>query len=282
MDRLKGKVAIVTGGGGGIGGATARALAREGAAVLVVDINEAAADSVAGGIRDDGGSRRVVPRRPLRREQDVEAVIAEVTKRFGRLDVLHNNAALTDSDFLSADTAVTELSLEVWERTLAVNLRSQMLMCKHAVPIMVDAGRRLHHQHVLRRVAQGRPHPDRLRRLEGRGQRPHHVRGDEPREEGHPGQHDPAGPGHHRRRARAPEGGDAGRRSARRRSRRRWASPRTLPTSWCSWPRTSPATSPGRCSPSTAACPPMSGSATASEATRAVRVLRRAQEGPRT
>jgi NAD(P)-dependent dehydrogenase (short-subunit alcohol dehydrogenase family) len=54
--------------------------------------------------------------------------------------VLHNNAALTDSEFLSADTAVTELSLEVWERTLAVNLSSQMLMCKHAVPIMVDQG----------------------------------------------------------------------------------------------------------------------------------------------
>ena len=68
------------------------------------------------------------------------AAVGQATERFGRLDVLHNNAALTDSDFLSADTAVTELSLEVWERTLAVNLRSQMLMCKHAVPIMVEGG----------------------------------------------------------------------------------------------------------------------------------------------
>ena len=67
-------------------------------------------------------------------------MIGDVTARFGRLDVLHNNAALTDSDFLSADTAVTELSLDVWERTMAVNLRSQMLMCKHAVPIMVEGG----------------------------------------------------------------------------------------------------------------------------------------------
>jgi NAD(P)-dependent dehydrogenase (short-subunit alcohol dehydrogenase family) len=54
--------------------------------------------------------------------------------------VLHNNAALTESDFLRADTAVTELSLEVWERTLAVNLSSQMLACKHAVPVMVAGG----------------------------------------------------------------------------------------------------------------------------------------------
>ena len=139
MDRLNGKVAIVTGGGGGIGGATARALAREGASVLVVDVNEEAAAAVAGGIRTAGAVAENF-RADLSEEQEVEAVMAEVVKRFGRLDVLHNNAALTDSDFLSADTAVTELSLEVWERTLAVNLTSQMLMCKHAVPIMADQG----------------------------------------------------------------------------------------------------------------------------------------------
>jgi NAD(P)-dependent dehydrogenase (short-subunit alcohol dehydrogenase family) len=73
-------------------------------------------------------------------ERQVITAIEEVRSRFGRLDVLHNNAALTDSDFLHADTAVTELDLEVWERTLAVNLRSQMLMCKHAVPVMVEGG----------------------------------------------------------------------------------------------------------------------------------------------
>ena len=60
--------------------------------------------------------------------------------RFGRLDVLHNNAALTDSDFLTRDTAVTDLALDVWERTMAVNLRSQMLTCKHAMPEMVRGG----------------------------------------------------------------------------------------------------------------------------------------------
>ena len=139
MDRLKGKAAVVTGGGGGIGGATARALAREGASVLVVDVNEDAAASVAAGIAEAGGVAGAF-RADLSEEPEVEAVVAEVMERFGRLDVLHNNAALTDSDFLSADTAVTELSLEVWERTLAVNLRSQMLMCKHAVPIMAEQG----------------------------------------------------------------------------------------------------------------------------------------------
>ena len=70
----------------------------------------------------------------------MKATIKATVARFGRLDVLHNNAALTESDFLSRDTQVTELSLEVWERTMAVNLRSQMLMCKHAIPEMVRDG----------------------------------------------------------------------------------------------------------------------------------------------
>ena len=140
MDRLIDKVAIVTGGGGGIGGATARALAREGASVVVVDIDEVSGR--AGGRRESRRpaatpwrSEPTCPRRTRsspRRDRDVAA--------FGRLDVLHNNAALTDSDFLTRDTAVTDLSLEVWERTMAVNLRSQMLMCKHAVPEMVGGG----------------------------------------------------------------------------------------------------------------------------------------------
>ncbi len=138
-DRLEGRVAIVTGGGGGIGGASARALARAGAAVLVVDIDEAAAQAAAAEIRDSGRAAAAF-RADLSEEAQVVAAIGAATSQFGRLDVLHNNAALTDSDFLSVDTAVTDLALEVWERTMAVNLRSQMLTCKHAVPEMVRGG----------------------------------------------------------------------------------------------------------------------------------------------
>src|ERR1700734_2599338 len=139
MERLKEKAAIVTGGGGGIGGATARALAREGASVVVVDIDLSAAERGTEGIAAAGG-KAVAFQAGLSDEGQVVATIAATTSRFGRLDVLHNNAALTDSDFLTRDTAVTELSLDVWERTLAVNLRSQMLACKHAVPEMVRGG----------------------------------------------------------------------------------------------------------------------------------------------
>lgn len=136
MDRLSGKVAIVTGGGGGIGGATAAALSREGASVLVVDVDGDAASRVAEGIVATGGLGASF-RADLSKEGDVVATVREATARFGRLDVLHNNAALTDSEFLREDGAVTDLSLDVWERTMAVNLASQMLMCKHAVPAMV-------------------------------------------------------------------------------------------------------------------------------------------------
>jgi len=123
MERLIDKVAIVTGGGGGIGGATARALAREGASVLVVDINLTAAEHVAGGIRAAGGNA-LAHQADLSDEAQVVATIAAATSHFGGLHVLHNNAALTDSDFLTRDTAVTELALDVWERTMEVNLRS--------------------------------------------------------------------------------------------------------------------------------------------------------------
>ena len=132
-------MAIVTGGGGGIGGATARALARHGAAVAVVDVDRAKAARVVAAI-DGAGGQAAAFHADVSQEGEVVAAVDAAVERFGRLDILHNNAALTDSDFLHADTAVTDLSLAVWEQTMAVNLRSQMLMCKHAVPHMVRGG----------------------------------------------------------------------------------------------------------------------------------------------
>jgi NAD(P)-dependent dehydrogenase (short-subunit alcohol dehydrogenase family) len=139
MGRLDGRAAIVTGGAGGIGGATARALAREGASVVIVDIDSDRAEQVAQAITASNGTAFSVSA-DLSEEAEVVAAISAAMARYGRLDVLHNNAAMTESDFLSRDTQVTDLPLEVWERTMAINLRSQMLMCKHAVPEMVRDG----------------------------------------------------------------------------------------------------------------------------------------------
>ena len=185
-------------------------------------------------------------RADLSEESDVVAAVGATVDRYGRLDVLHNNAALTDSDFLARDTQVTELSLEVWERTMAVNLRSQMLTCKHAIPEMVRGRGRLHHQHVVGGVAQRRPHPHGLRGVQGRRQHPDHVRGHRARQAGGAGQHHRPRPHHHRRRPGPPHRGDAGRAGPGHPHAVSWANPRTSPTSWSSWLRTSPATSPDR------------------------------------
>jgi NAD(P)-dependent dehydrogenase (short-subunit alcohol dehydrogenase family) len=137
--RVGGKVALVTGGAGGIGGATARALAHHGASVAVLDVDGAGAEQVAAEIRASGG-RSLAVEADLADEAAVVGAVRTVVDHFGRLDVLHNNAALTDSDFLNRDTPVTDLDLDVWNRTLDVNLTSQMLMCKHAIPEMVRHG----------------------------------------------------------------------------------------------------------------------------------------------
>jgi NAD(P)-dependent dehydrogenase (short-subunit alcohol dehydrogenase family) len=136
---LDGRAAIVTGGAGGIGEATARALAREGASVAIVDIDGDRAEQVALAITASDGVAFSVSA-DLSEETEVLAAIKAAVARYGRLDVLHNNAAMTESDFLSRDTQVTDLSLAVWEKTIAINLRSQMLMCKHAIPEMVRDG----------------------------------------------------------------------------------------------------------------------------------------------
>lgn len=132
-------MAIVTGGGGGIGGAAARTLAADGATVAVVDIDAAAAERTVAEIESAGGASYAI-RTDLSDEASVRMAVEAVAERSGRIDVLHNNAALTDSEFLSRDTTVTDLDTEVWDRTMNVNLRSQMLMSKHVVPHMVVGG----------------------------------------------------------------------------------------------------------------------------------------------
>jgi NAD(P)-dependent dehydrogenase (short-subunit alcohol dehydrogenase family) len=139
MSRLAGKVAIVTGGAGGIGAATARELAGEGAAVAVVDIDEAKANDVADELRRTG-ARAIALGGDLAEEDVARSVVAATVAEFGRIDVLHNNAALTASGFLSRDTTVAEMPLDVWQRSLEVNLGSQLLMCKYVVPEMRSGG----------------------------------------------------------------------------------------------------------------------------------------------
>lgn len=127
--RLDGKVAIVTGGAGGIGSATARLLARRGASVAIADIALDPARSLAAGIPG-----AIAVSLDLESEASIEAMIAEVVARFGRIDVLHNNAALLGPDIARADGDIEHMATALWDRTYAVNVRGTMIACRAALP----------------------------------------------------------------------------------------------------------------------------------------------------
>ena len=136
MDRLNGKVAIVTGAASGIGAATVEALAREGARVVVADIDADGANRQAGRIRDAGRDAIGVAV-DIGDESNVRELINATLAAFGRLDIVHNNAAATRLGGV-LDAAVHEADLEVWLQTMRVNVCGTMLVTKHALVPMVD------------------------------------------------------------------------------------------------------------------------------------------------
>lgn len=134
MGRLAGKVAVVTGAGGGIGGAICRQFAAEGAAVVGLDIAAAPLEAVAATIRAAGG-RIVTMVADVAEEATAEAAVAQAVGAFGRLDVVVANAV-----FDLPLAPLTTLSLADWRRTFAVNLDSAFLLSKHAIPVMEQGG----------------------------------------------------------------------------------------------------------------------------------------------
>ncbi len=137
--RVAGKVAMITGSASGIGQATAETLAREGARIVLVDLDLEGASRVADGIRARGGEAFAV-RADVSLEAEIRAAIEAAMDRYGALHVLHNNAALTSPEHQRRDASLLDLEVEVWDRTLAVDLRGAMLGCKHAVPRMIASG----------------------------------------------------------------------------------------------------------------------------------------------
>ncbi|MCU0268886.1 MAG: SDR family oxidoreductase [Acidimicrobiales bacterium] len=130
--RLEGKVAVVTGAAAGIGAATATAFVREGAQVVVVDRDGEGAERVAAQL----GPRTVAVRADVSHEQDVVAMLDAAERAFGRLDILHSNAAAAHP----ADLDVASTPDAAWDLAYRVTLLGAVFGARHAVPRLVAAG----------------------------------------------------------------------------------------------------------------------------------------------
>lgn len=139
MRGLAGKVAVVAGGAGGIGTATCIRLGEEGASVVVGDVDGAAAEDVAARIRAAGGNA-VAAATDISDGPQVEDLVQRALKEFGGLDVVHANAADLSADIIGRDSDIVDISMEVFDRTVAVNLRGHVLCARHAVPVMLERG----------------------------------------------------------------------------------------------------------------------------------------------
>jgi NAD(P)-dependent dehydrogenase (short-subunit alcohol dehydrogenase family) len=135
--RLTGKTALVTGAGSGIGAATAELFAREGARVVVADIDKESAATTADRIRDDGGVAEPCAA-DVADEAAVAGLVEFAARTFGGLDVLQNYAS--DRSVVAADVAVADSDPSVWMRQLSVDLMGCVLTSKYALPHMLRAG----------------------------------------------------------------------------------------------------------------------------------------------
>src|SRR5947208_3254517 len=131
--RLAGKVAVITGGGSGIGRATAILFAREGARVVIGNRNVAAGEATVRQIREDGGVCDFV-RTDVTVAADIQRLIETAVERHGHLDCLFNNAGINMAG------SVIDVSEADWDYTLAVNLKSVFLGCKYALPHLIARG----------------------------------------------------------------------------------------------------------------------------------------------
>ena len=133
--RLRDKVAIITGGGGGMGRVAAQMFAAQGARIVVAEFGEAAGRETVRLVKEAGGDATFV-RADISSEADARAMVDHAMSTYGRLDVLYNNAAIMPE----GDHSVVDTDVGTWDTVMAVNVRGVFLGCKYAIPRMVDGG----------------------------------------------------------------------------------------------------------------------------------------------
>lgn len=134
--RLADKVAVITGSASGMGQAAAELFAAEGARVVVTDVNELAGIEAVKSIQDAGGNAIFV-RADVTQEHEVQALMETAVGAFGHIDILYNNAGV----MLPEDQSILDITEQLWDKVLDVNLKSVFLCSKYAIPYMIKEGK---------------------------------------------------------------------------------------------------------------------------------------------